>query len=120
MEDLPISLDGKWIVLIYPNIHITTQEAYQAVKPFKRQTSLKDVLLNESYTNWKHLISNDFEASLFPKYPILNEIKQKLYASGAWYASMTGSGSTVFGLFEEAIDLKNTFDAAFPLWQGRL
>lgn len=100
LEPFHLDLTGYWIVLINPNIHIGTKEAYDGVRASEPETSLR-TLLTEDISNWKNLVRNDFEASVFPKYPIMQQLKERLYASGAIYASMTGSGSTVFGLFEE-------------------
>lgn len=62
---------------------------------------------------------NDFEKSVFPKHPAIAEIKDKLYEKGAVYAAMSGSGSSVFGLFREATDLKGLFAGCF-VWEGQL
>lgn len=69
--------------------------------------------------SWKESVKNDFEMSLFPKYPVLKEIKERLYHKGAKYAAMSGSGSTLFGIFEEETDLADIFNA-YKVWQGYL
>ena len=70
--------------------------------------------LREDVFEWKDTVANDFEESVFPQYPVLSELKQKLYAKGASYAAMTGSGSTVFGLFDsEPIAIK--FDSSYTV-----
>lgn len=97
----PISLDlkGKYLALVFPNLSISTAEAYANVKP-----SEPSVELREAFTlpgaNWKDQIKNDFEASIFPNYPLLAKLKEILYEQGANYAAMSGSGSTLFGLFD--------------------
>lgn len=62
---------------------------------------------------------NDFEKSVFAKYPVISEIKETLYRAGAVYASMSGSGSSVFGLFEAPTRLKEQFTDCF-VWEGQL
>ncbi|EON77191.1 4-diphosphocytidyl-2-C-methyl-D-erythritol kinase [Lunatimonas lonarensis] len=98
MEDSPLDLQGKWIVLVYPNIHISTKEAYAGVKPTPLESSLSECLAEPD--NWQSCLKNDFEASLFPLYPLLKTLKEQFYEAGAYYAAMSGSGSSVFGLFE--------------------
>ena len=98
-SDIEISLKGYHIVLIKPDIAVSTAEAYSGVKPSTPNYNLKEVIklpVNE----WKNIIKNDFEDSLFPKYPRLKDIKDSLYEIGAKYASMSGSGSSIFGLFK--------------------
>ena len=96
----PISLSLKKyrIALIKPDVHVSTQEAYAHVKPQQPKERIMDVLqlpVNE----WKGRLINDFEASVFARYPQIEEIKQRMYDDGALYASMSGSGSSVFGIF---------------------
>lgn len=119
-EFLEISLDlsGKHIVLVNPTIHISTAEAYSGVKPTKSEIDLREILQNP-VNQWIDVLKNDFENHLLLKYPNISTIKQQLYAQGAAYASMTGSGSTVFGIFEEEIDLRETF-AEYTVWQGKM
>lgn len=104
-EEIELDLSGKYLVLINPNIHISTAEAYAGIIPKKPEKSIRE-LVKKPITDWKDSIENDFEKSLFPKYPILEEIKQKLYRLGAEYASMTGSGSTLYGIFESEFGLE--------------
>ena len=117
-EDFSLNLKEKYIVLVNPAIHISTAEAYSGVSPKKPKISLKDAL-KQPISTWKENIKNDFEEKLLLKYPTIAEVKETLYQSGAIYASMTGSGSTLYGIFEKEIDLKNTFPN-FTVWQGNL
>ena len=116
--DISLSLKDKFIVLVYPNLHISTAEAYSGVKPQKSDVDLLEAL-QLPVSAWNGVIKNDFEDSLFGKYPVLPQIKAQLYAHGAQYASMTGSGSTIYGIFEEATDLKNFF-APHVVFEGTL
>lgn len=99
LEPIALDLKGTHLVLINPGIHIGTKEAYAGVTPAEPKVRLKEILADKS--RWKNELVNDFEASIFPNHPKIAEIKEKLYEHGAYYAAMSGSGSSVFGLFEE-------------------
>ena len=100
MNSIDLDLSGYHILLIKPDVHISTPEAYANIKPYKPETSLKE-LIKQPIENWKSIIKNDFEDSIFPKHPLLAEIKNELYDQGAIYAAMSGSGSSMFGLFKD-------------------
>jgi 4-diphosphocytidyl-2-C-methyl-D-erythritol kinase len=118
-EDINVDLSQKKIVLVYPNLHISTAEAYAGVKPQKSEIDLKEAL-KMPINNWKECIKNDFETGLFQKYTVLPQLKQKMYDLGANYASMTGSGSTIYGIFDaESIDLRQEFDD-FLVWESKI
>jgi 4-diphosphocytidyl-2-C-methyl-D-erythritol kinase len=97
------TIQAKYIVLVYPKIAISTQEAYANISVSPAKNHLPDVL-KKPIKEWKSLVHNDFENSVFPKYPVLKEIKEELYQLGAVYAAMSGSGSTLFGLFNQPIE----------------
>ena len=101
-----------------PGIHISTIEAYAGVKPELSENDLRS-LLKEPIPMWKSTVKNDFEKGLFIKYPLLKTIKQSLYENGADYAAMSGSGSTLYGIFEKEIDLSAHFQR-FKIWQDLL
>jgi 4-diphosphocytidyl-2-C-methyl-D-erythritol kinase len=98
----PITLDlSKFDIKIeYPNIHVGTAEAYAGVKPRKSVTSVKEAI-QSPISEWKNKLKNDFEDSIFPNHPKIKALKERFYSEGALYASMTGSGSAVFGVFEK-------------------
>lgn len=104
LSPIECSIQDKWMVLIYPKIAISTQEAYANIRVSPAKNHLPEAL-KRPISEWKSSIHNDFEDSVFPKYPILKEIKEELYALGAIYASMSGSGSTLFGIFDKEIEL---------------
>lgn len=118
-EELNLNLKGWHIVLVYPNLGISTAEAYAGVVPRTPEKDLK-ALLSQDVSTWKDEVVNDFELSLFPKYPILRELKEQLYQMGAVYASMSGSGSTVFGLFSRNQAQNVNFPKEYSVWQGTL
>ncbi len=86
------------IALVKPPVSVSTKEAYARVHPHIPATPLP-VLLQEPVERWQAAVKNDFETSVFPKYPVISEIKNGMMEMGALYASMSGSGSAVFGIF---------------------
>lgn len=106
----PVDLDfsGKHIMLVKPDIHISTAEAYGLVKPNAKRPSLREIS-QQALSDWKDFLINDFERPIFEKYPEIREIKELLYEMGALYASMSGSGSAVYGIFHTppSIDKKD-------------
>ncbi len=104
-----LSLKGKILVLVNNGIHISTADAYGRIVPQTPITLLKQEL-TEPMKNWKETLINDFEAPTLLVYPELAKIKEKLYDLGAIYAAMTGSGSTMFGIFDSVPDLKGEFE----------
>lgn len=116
-EEIDLSLKGHYFVLIKPNIHVPTKDAFAEIKPQQPQTSLKEIV-KQPVSDWKELMVNDFEKSVFAKYPLIEDLKEDLYKKGALYASMSGSGSSVFGIFkEEQIDIQNSYQDCV-VWQG--
>ena len=101
----PIQLDlkGYYIKIVNPGIHSNTAKAYQEMVFSDAKNSVKNTL-GSSLNAWKNTLVNDFEKSLFKHYPVLSGIKELLYQEGAIYASMSGSGSTLYGLFEKMPD----------------
>ena len=107
-DPVELSLKGYFIVLVKPDIHVSTKAAYALVQPKPPVFSLKEIIKNTPET-WKGKMINDFESSVFFQYPAIKSIKEKLYDLGAIYASMSGSGSSVFGIFKEEVDLTKEF-----------
>lgn len=91
-------LAGKWLLVVKPDLSISTKEAYSGVTPSQPEIPLADAL-RRPLSEWRGAIHNDFEDSLFPKYPELGQLKNALYENGAVYASMTGSGAALYGIF---------------------
>jgi len=118
LENVELSLKDYHFVLIKPDIHIPTKDAFAQIKPMKPQLPLTEII-RLPVSEWKELMVNDFEKSIFPKYPLIKEIKENLYHLGAVYASMSGSGSSVFGIFkEETKDIENLYPDYF-VWNGK-
>jgi len=116
-EPIAVGLSGLTILIVFPNIHISSKEAYSMVKPSLPKQSVKSVIEKYPVQEWKDHLKNDFEASVLPQYPVIGEIKEKLYEQGAVYASMSGSGSAVYGIFN---DLEKTphFFEKYLCWKG--
>lgn len=110
----PINLDlkGWYMAVVRPDIPVATKEAYARIIPQMPQKCCREIVLQPLET-WKKELVNDFEASVFPVHTELADIKEKLYQLGAVYAAMSGSGSALFGLFREHIDLKEHFPDMF-------
>ena len=96
-------------MIVKPDVSISTPMAYSKVQPQTPKYSLKESV-QKPVSQWKDLVKNDFEKFLFPDFPLLGEIKQQLYESGAVYASMTGSGSALFGIFDREPSLSEQLD----------
>jgi 4-diphosphocytidyl-2-C-methyl-D-erythritol kinase len=103
-EELAIDLSTYYLVLVKPPVHVSTVQAYSKVKVKQPSTSLKD-LIHLPLQDWQAHVLNDFEPSVFESYPQIDEIKTKLYQSGAKFALMSGSGSSVFAIFEKEMKL---------------
>ncbi len=101
LEPIALDLSAYSILLVHPEIRIETAWAYSKVKTATPENDLKESIL-QPVENWVNLIHNDFELPVFEVYPSLRKIKEKLYVSGAIYAAMTGSGSSIFGIFEKS------------------
>ena len=115
---MPRCLSGYWLVLVKPDEFISTGEAYKGVRPRPARHYLPDVI-TRSVRQWKGRMVNDFEESVFPMHPVVAGIYDQLYMLGAHYASMSGSGSTVYGLFPQRPMLGNVFADHF-FWQTEL
>ena len=102
-----LSLKGYWLLLVKPDIHVSTAEAYSALTPTPSEVPLTE-LIQKPIVEWKEFIKNDFEKTVFEKQPEIEAIKKEMYRLGALYASMSGSGSSVYGIFGE-----------MPLYEGR-
>ena len=103
LEPINLSLAGYHILLVKPPVFVSTADAYSSVTPRETQNHLPD-LLQAPVSEWRFLISNDFETPVFKKFPEIGKIKERMYREGALYAAMSGSGSTVYGIFNQKPD----------------
>ena len=104
---IELSLSGYQIMIVKPNVFVSTREAFSNIHPHRPEYPVKEAILRP-VAEWKDILINDFEASVFPQHPVIGEIKRELYHQGAIYASMSGSGSSVFGLFAPGTSLPKT------------
>ncbi len=113
LSPIDVPLHGKTLLLVKPDVSVPTAEAYSRVTPRKSDTPLAEVI-KMPIDKWKNALKNDFEPSVFSTHPELSEIKDKIKQSGAVYASMSGSGSSIFGIFESA----NMAEKAKKIFEG--
>jgi 4-diphosphocytidyl-2-C-methyl-D-erythritol kinase len=118
-EAINLDLSSYFIVIVYPEMQISTPFAYSLVTPKSCNDSLADIVKNKLLEEWKSCVENDFEPPLFEKYPLIKEVKDKLYKEGAIYAAMTGSGSAVYGIFKSRVDIAAKFPS-YKTWSGQL
>lgn len=100
-------LTGLHIILINPGVHVSTSEAYADIGISQDGPDLKEIL-EQDISSWKYFLFNEFEKSIFKKFPELENIKTELYRSGAVYASMSGSGSSIYGIFNAPPEIDNS------------
>ena len=116
LNRVELSLKGHYLVVLFPGIHISTAEAYAAVTPSVPPIHLKE-LIALPVSQWKHSVVNDFEKSAFALHPLLQELKEALYRAGALYASMSGSGSSLYGIFGTPPELPGDL-RDLVIWNG--
>ena len=111
-------LTGYYLTILNPGVSISTGEAYQNCHPVTPTKSLKE-LIEYPVTEWKDLILNDFEDFAFKKHPVIGDIKEELYRSGAIFSLMSGSGSSVYGIFKEKPELTDKLKE-HVIWEGKM
>ena len=123
---IDLSLRGYGIEVVRPNVFVSTREAFAHITPRPPRVPLLEVI-RRPVSTWRDTMVNDFEESVFPRHPIIADLKRELYDRGAVYAAMTGSGSSVFGLFAPGVDwparradADADADAGMFVYRGRL
>ena len=115
LEPIALDLGAYRFVVVNPEVHISTAQAFSGCTPREEEVPLRDII-RQPVASWKGALVNDFEEPVFRLHPELREIKDTLYASGAVYASLTGSGSSFYGIFE-----RGSVPASLPLsWNYRI
>lgn len=100
MENAALDLSGLFLAIVVPAIHVSTADAYRMVVPHMPLNSVKEII-RLPLDDWNHMLLNDFETPVAARFPVISEIRQAMYDAGAVYSSMSGSGSAVYGIFEE-------------------
>jgi 4-diphosphocytidyl-2-C-methyl-D-erythritol kinase len=118
LSPIAVPLAGKFIVVVKPPIHVSTADAFSGIVPDEKRTSVREII-GRPIENWRGLLKNDFEETIFRKYPSIQKIKESLYEHGALYASMSGSGSSVFGIFQNEVQLADLFRGML-YWSSKL
>ncbi|HEU0226944.1 MAG TPA: 4-(cytidine 5'-diphospho)-2-C-methyl-D-erythritol kinase [Arachidicoccus soli] len=120
LQSVNLDLSPYFVVLIHPKIHVNTGQAFAKIKPKQPHTSLEQII-QQPIEDWKNLLKNDFEYSVFEEHPSIRLVKEKLYQEGALYASMSGSGSSVYGLFKENPEhIKFNFPEEYFVFRSKL
>lgn len=111
---MPIDLDLKgWtLAVVRPAIPVSTKEAFSLITPCRPERNCKEIVM-QPVESWRELLTNDFEKSVFALHPEIGAVKDELYRLGAVYAAMSGSGSSLFGLFRNALDLTGHFEGMY-------
>ncbi len=115
-SEIDLDLSDYYILIVKPDIHISTKEAFAGIKPGKSNFPISEVI-KKDISEWKNFIKNDFEKNIFRISPEIKKIKDNMYKTGAVYAQMSGSGSAVFGIFETKPNIVNYFDNYFTFLQ---
>lgn len=118
LRGISVSLKSKYLVLVNPPVHVSTAEAYSQITPQRHEVGIP-VILNTTMDEWRNNLVNDFEVSVFKQFPEIGRLKAKLYDLGAIYASMSGSGASVFGIFDKEVNLRVSFPES-TYWSGFL
>lgn len=109
LEPIDLDLSGWYLAVVRPYIPVPTKEAFSLITPQHPAKNCRDIVMQPVET-WRDSLTNDFEKSVFALHPEIGDIKDRLYDLGATYAAMSGSGSSLFGLFRQTVSL-DEFDA---------
>lgn len=117
--ELP-QLSGLWLTVVKPELHVATAEAFRGLGALQAKGYSLRSVLERPVAEWRELLVNDFEASLFPKYPELARLKELLYSAGASFALLTGSGAALYALSSEPLTLASEVLRGCFHWQTQL
>ena len=109
LQPIRLSLSGWYLAVVRPAIPVSTREAFSLIVPEHPARNCRDTVMQPVET-WREALTNDFERSVFALHPEIGAIKDRLYELGAVYAAMSGSGSSLFGLFREPVSLDEFSD----------
>ena len=119
LQPIALDLSGWYLAFVRPAIPVSTKEAFSLITPQHPKKNCLDIVM-QPVESWRDELTNDFEKSVFTLHPEIGAIKDRLYDIGAVYAAMSGSGSSLFGLFREPVSLddfkaEGTFKTVIPL-----
>jgi 4-diphosphocytidyl-2-C-methyl-D-erythritol kinase len=119
LENISLDLSGFYLLIVIPQVHVSSADAYAMIQPAKSATSLKEII-SLPVSQWKGRLINDFESPVCGRHPLIAQIRDLLYDKGAVYSSMSGSGSAVYGLFNEIPAVEGLFPGCFVWVSPRL
>lgn len=108
LQPVDLNLAGWYLAVVRPSIPVSTREAFALITPRRPEQNCLDIV-RQPVESWRDRLTNDFEASVFALHPEIGRIKEQLYSLGAVYSAMSGSGSAVFGIFRQPVDLAGVF-----------
>ena len=119
LEKVSVNLSGFYLLIIIPQVHVNTADAYSMIQPAMPKISLKEII-SLPVNQWKDKLINDFEDPVSLKFPIIGKIKELLYQKGAVYSSLSGSGSAVYGLFNVIPAVESLFPGCYVWLSSRM
>lgn len=105
LKEVTVDLGGWYVIIVKPPVHVSTAAAFAGIKPLFRENSINECMALP-IQQWRHILHNDFEQTVMALYPEIREIKNELYRHGAIYAALSGSGSAVFGIFQNPVSIE--------------
>jgi 4-diphosphocytidyl-2-C-methyl-D-erythritol kinase len=119
LKEISLSLQNRFLAIVKPHIHVSTADAFGGITPKESSHAIETIVRKYPVEEWKSILKNDFEETVFKKYPLIKSVKDKLYGLGAMYASMSGSGSAVYGIFNSDENIARHFSDA-TVWAGKV
>jgi 4-diphosphocytidyl-2-C-methyl-D-erythritol kinase len=119
LSPVAVSLKGKFLVIVRPEVHVSTMEAYAGITPRQPEYSIRSIVVERDVAEWQGTLINQFETHIAKLFPVIGKLKKELYDAGAVYASMSGSGSAVYGIFNNEVKLRDQFGMQ-DFWEGKL
>lgn len=119
-KPINLNIKGYEIVIVKPLVSVNTAFAYSLISPTKKTKSVFDIIQNTDISFWRYELINDFEEPVIEKYPEIGRIKEMLYEKGAIYSSMSGSGSAIFGIFDNSKNVKKEDFPGCIFWKGQM
>jgi 4-diphosphocytidyl-2-C-methyl-D-erythritol kinase len=117
LKEISLSLNDKFFVVVKPDIHVSTADAFANIQPALTAQSVEEIVLTYPISKWREFLKNDFEETVFKKHSAIQLLKEELYSLGASYAAMSGTGSAVYGIFDQEVNVLHQFPGA-TTWAG--